>query len=74
MSSRIHFSTRFKLIAGFSVIILLMIAGLLIVVNSFNTVLTQNKQATARESVIPALTAITAYQSPVPVPELSCSG
>ena len=30
MSSRIHFSTRFKLIAGFSVIILLMIAGLLI--------------------------------------------
>lgn len=63
MNSRFFSSTRFKLITGFTVIILLNVGVLLIAINSFNNVINQNQLVVARESVTRALTDIKADEN-----------
>jgi methyl-accepting chemotaxis protein len=60
MNSRTFLSTRFKMIAGFTVIVILCIVALLTAINSFNKVVKQNKLTTDRESVTRSLTEIKA--------------
>ncbi|MCX6283513.1 MAG: methyl-accepting chemotaxis protein [Bacteroidetes bacterium] len=63
MNSRSFLSTRFKLIAGFTVIVMLCIIALLTAINSFNKVVKQNKLTADRESVTRALIEIKADQN-----------